>query len=121
MIQYPTMTARILVIDDDRLLRSSLKYRLSQEGYDVTTAEDGEEGLLYARRDRPDLVILDIGLPDRDGLDVARTLARSNRISPNTPGIRVCPSERARTNTEAWQPTTPLSRYSFPIPGFIIL
>lgn len=65
---------RILVVDDDTLLRRSLKYRLDQEGYAVTTAEAGEQGLSFARRDRPDLVLLDIGLPDRDGLDLARTL-----------------------------------------------
>jgi DNA-binding response OmpR family regulator len=65
---------KILVVDDDTLLRRSLKYRLDREGYAVTTAEAGEEALTYARRDRPDLVLLDIGLPDRDGLDIARTL-----------------------------------------------
>ncbi|MGE5141273.1 MAG: response regulator transcription factor [Rudaea sp.] len=70
------MNGKILVVDDDRLLRRSVKYRLAQEGYEVATAETGEEALLYARRDRPDLVLLDIGLPDRDGLDVARTLQR---------------------------------------------
>jgi DNA-binding response OmpR family regulator len=67
---------KILVVDDDTLLRRSLKYRLDREGYAVTTAQAGEEGLTAARRDRPDLVLLDIGLPDCDGLDLARTLQR---------------------------------------------
>lgn len=67
---------KILVVDDDQLLRRSLKYRLDHEGYAVTTAEAGEQALSFARRDRPDLVLLDIGLPDRDGLDIARTLQR---------------------------------------------
>jgi DNA-binding response OmpR family regulator len=67
---------KILVVDDDQLLRRSLKFRLDHEGYAVTTAEAGEQALSYARRDRPDLVLLDIGLPDRDGLEIARTLQR---------------------------------------------
>lgn len=70
------MAQTILMVDDDARLRPILKYRLEQEGYSVTAAESGEEALLFARRDRPDLVLLDIGLPDRDGLEVARTLQR---------------------------------------------
>ncbi len=73
MYSKPT---KILVVDDDALLRRSLKYRLEREGYSVITAEQGGEALSFARRDRPDLILLDIGLPDRDGLDVARTLQR---------------------------------------------
>lgn len=74
------MATKILVVDDDNLLRRSLQYRLSREGYAVTTAEGGNEALTFARRDRPDLVLLDIGLPDRDGLDVARTLQHELNI-----------------------------------------
>lgn len=69
-----TIAAKILLVDDDALLRRSLKVRLEREGYAVTTAENGEEGLACARRDRPDLILLDIGLPDSDGLSLARTL-----------------------------------------------
>jgi DNA-binding response OmpR family regulator len=70
------MTTRILVVDDDALVRHTIKYRLEREGYAVTTAENGEEALTFARRDQPDLIVLDIGLPDRDGLDVARIIQR---------------------------------------------
>jgi DNA-binding response OmpR family regulator len=70
------MTTKILVVDDDALVRRSLKYRLEREGYAVATAENGDEALMCARRDRPDLILLDVGLPMRDGLDVARTLQR---------------------------------------------
>jgi DNA-binding response OmpR family regulator len=70
------MAAKILVVDDDTLLRRSLKYRLEHEGYAVITADSGEDALTSARRDLPDLILLDIGLPDRDGLNVARTLQR---------------------------------------------
>jgi len=70
------MPAKILVVDDDALLRRSLKYRLEREGYSVVTADSGDEGISLARADHPDLILLDIGLPDRDGLDVARTVQR---------------------------------------------
>lgn len=74
------MTKRILLVDDDVLLRQSVKFRLEQDGFDVVSATDGEDALTFARRDRPDLVLLDIGLPGRDGLDVARTLQREMNV-----------------------------------------
>jgi DNA-binding response OmpR family regulator len=70
------MSGKILLVDDDALLRRSLKYRLEREGYFVTTTENGEEALTCARRDHPDLILLDIGLPGQDGLTVARTLEK---------------------------------------------
>lgn len=72
--------SKILIVDDDALLRRSVKYRLEREGYVVTTAETTEEGLVLARHDHPDLILLDIGLPDQDGLEVARTLQREMRV-----------------------------------------
>jgi two-component system response regulator RegX3 len=74
------MTIRILVVDDDALVRRSLKYRLEREGYTVATAETGDEALACARRDQLDLIVLDIGLPDRDGLDVARVIQREMNV-----------------------------------------
>lgn len=71
---------KILVVDDDALLRRSLKHRLEREGYAAVTVETGEEALTIVRRDPPDLILLDIGLPERDGLDIARTLQRELNI-----------------------------------------
>jgi DNA-binding response OmpR family regulator len=68
------MKTRILVVDDDALVRRSLKYRLEREGYAVTSCESAADVLPTARRNSPNLVLLDIGLPDGSGLDVARTL-----------------------------------------------
>ncbi len=73
------MAAKILLADDDLVLRRTLKYRLEREGYSVIAVETGEEALTAARRDRPDLILLDIGLPGQDGLSVARTLQREMR------------------------------------------
>lgn len=68
------MKTHVLVVDDDALVRRSLKYRLEREGYTVTSVETARDALSSARHDAPNLVLLDIGLPDKSGLDLARTL-----------------------------------------------
>lgn len=64
----------ILVIEDERPIRLFLKASLSNEGYRVSEAISGDEGLRMASVQPPDLVILDLGLPDRDGQDVLKRL-----------------------------------------------
>jgi len=72
---------RILVIDDDRSLRDALRRALALAGYDVQTAEGGQHGLTQVASGTPDAVVLDIGLPDIDGLEVCRRLRRTgNRV-----------------------------------------
>ena len=66
------MTRHILIVDDDDLLRRSLAFNLEQAGYRASNAENAEDAFLLARRDPPDLVLLDIGLPGMDGLDALR-------------------------------------------------
>jgi DNA-binding response OmpR family regulator len=68
------MARKILLVDDDTLLRRSLAFNLERAGYSVTTAANAEDGLAIVRKDRPDLVVLDIGLPGMDGLDALRNL-----------------------------------------------
>jgi len=63
------MAIHILLVDDDALLRRSLAYNLEQAGYRVSTEATAEDALAVAQRHRPDLVILDIGLPGMDGRD----------------------------------------------------
>jgi DNA-binding response OmpR family regulator len=72
----------VLVVEDDPVLRSTLAYNLSREGFRVLTAADGEIGLDLARRerDRLDLVLLDIMLPGIDGFQVLRLLRRDSDI-----------------------------------------
>jgi DNA-binding NtrC family response regulator len=64
----------ILIIDDDTLIRKTLSGHLSKQGFDVRAAADGEAGLQAYDEMSPDLVLLDIRLPDTDGLDVLRRL-----------------------------------------------
>jgi DNA-binding response OmpR family regulator len=66
------MATHILVVDDDALLRRSLSLQLEQAGYRVSAAENAEDALAVAQRDRPQLILLDIGLPGMDGLQAMR-------------------------------------------------
>ena len=70
----------ILVVDDDDLLRESVRARLLEDGYNVSVAANGDAALSTASRNPPDLVLLDIGLPDSDGLDVCRALQRDRAV-----------------------------------------
>jgi two-component system, OmpR family, response regulator MprA len=72
---------RILVVDDDRALRDAVRRALTLGGYEVDLAECGHAGLDLARTRAPDAVLLDVGLPDLDGLAVCRALRREgNRV-----------------------------------------
>jgi two-component system, OmpR family, KDP operon response regulator KdpE len=64
----------VLVIEDDAALRSMLRMLLEAQHYRVTAAETGQRGILEARNHRPDLVIVDLGLPDMDGTSVIREI-----------------------------------------------
>lgn len=72
--------ARILIIDDERAIRRFLNTILQAHGYEVFAANDGEEGLLGVAQHRPDLVILDLGLPGIDGIEVTRRLREWTNI-----------------------------------------
>jgi DNA-binding response OmpR family regulator len=69
---------KILVVDDEAVLVETIAYNLEQAGYQVLTAADGGSALEAARRETPDLVILDLMLPEMDGLEVCRQLRREH-------------------------------------------
>jgi two-component system alkaline phosphatase synthesis response regulator PhoP len=73
---------RILIVDDEPKIVRGLKPYFRQAGFEVLGAYDGQEALLAARRDRPDLIVLDLMLPEMDGLDVARTLRQEGNFVP---------------------------------------
>ena len=72
---------RVLIVDDDRALRDALRRALVLGGYETVPVESGEAALAEVARSEPDAVVLDIGLPDIDGLEVCRRLRGSgNRV-----------------------------------------
>lgn len=74
------MSSKILVVDDEPTLIETVGYNLRKAGYLVCSATDGPGGLAAARREQPDLVILDLMLPGMDGLDVCRHLRRESAV-----------------------------------------
>src|SRR6185503_20166193 len=86
----------ILVVDDEPQIAQIAKDYLQHAGYAVITAGDGSEALALARERRPDLVVLDLGLPTLDGLDVARRLQRDRSIPIIMLTARVEESDRLK-------------------------
>ena len=78
--------SKILVIDDDRSIRETLDLYLTEEGYEVVTAATGTEGLNRFVETSPDVVILDIRLPDVDGFTVLEDLRLRCRVSDSRSG-----------------------------------
>jgi DNA-binding response OmpR family regulator len=75
-------TVRIVVIEDEGKVAQALKEGLERERHDVTIARSGEEGYFLVRSAEPDLVLLDLMLPHRDGLEILATLRRENKVLP---------------------------------------
>jgi two-component system response regulator MprA len=73
---------RILVIEDDDDVRAAIRRALLLAGYEIIQASTGQEGLERARTDVPDAIVLDLGLPDIDGIEVCRTLRRAGDRTP---------------------------------------
>ena len=74
--------AKILVIDDEQSIRDLLDRLLRRKGYYVVLAESGRKGLELFRRERPDVIVLDLKMPEMDGLTVLRQIRSLNRSQP---------------------------------------
>ncbi|HZB93001.1 MAG TPA: response regulator [Stellaceae bacterium] len=72
--------ATILVVDDEPAIRRLLRTSLTAQGYDVVEAEGGQEALAAVAREKPDLIILDLGLPDLGGIEVIRVLRQQSSL-----------------------------------------
>ena len=73
---------RILVIEDDDEVRAAIRRALMLGGYEIILAQTGSEGLSRAQNDVPDAIVLDLGLPDIDGIEVCGTLRRAGNRTP---------------------------------------
>jgi len=74
------MREKILVVEDDAAIREALSYNLNREGYEVESAGDGAQAIKTARSSKPDLIVLDLMLPELDGFDVTRTLRKESSV-----------------------------------------
>lgn len=75
-----TTTQKVLVVEDEPALVDTLSYSLARQGYDVRTATDGAKALEVARKEQPDLVVLDVMLPTLDGFEVCRILRQEMSV-----------------------------------------
>jgi len=76
------VAATILIVEDEFAVARGIQYALQQEGYEVTVARSGEEGLEFAISQAPDLIVLDVRLPEMDGFEVLRRLRAAGTKSP---------------------------------------
>ncbi len=75
------MKAHILCIDDEQDILTGLRFTLEKEGYHVATATSGEEGLVKMRENMPDLIVLDLMLPGKDGLTICKEIRADSKLS----------------------------------------
>jgi len=76
------LNKKILIAEDDRSLLTALQEKFTNEGFSVVTALDGEEGLIVAEKEKPDLLLLDIKMPKIDGITMARKLKENGINAP---------------------------------------
>ncbi len=76
------MSKKVLVVDDEQSIVTLLQYNLEQAGFEVITANDGEEGMKKALDEQPDLMILDLMLPKMDGMEVCKQLRQQKMMTP---------------------------------------
>lgn len=93
---------RVLLVEDDRLLRKACEASLKQQGFDVLTATDGEEGLALALSGRPALVLLDLLMPKMPGIAVLEAL-KSNEATSSIPVVILSNSSREEDKRRAME------------------
>lgn len=99
-----TTKANIIIIEDEKNICSFIEHILEPQGYRVITANTGREGLQYITSEHPDVILLDLGLPDMDGLKLIEQV-RSWSITPIIV-ISARTLEKARSQPLIWVPMT---------------
>ncbi len=95
----PTRVRRVLIADDESTIRHLLELNLRAEGMEVVVCADGDSAYAAARQDPPDLLILDVMMPGRDGLQLLRDLRRD----PRTAHLPVILLTAKATDAEVWE------------------
>ncbi|HHJ7559639.1 TPA: response regulator YycF [Streptococcus pyogenes] len=70
----------MLIVDDEKPISDIIKFNLTKEGYDIVTAFDGREAVTIFEEEKPDLIILDLMLPELDGLEVAKEIRKTSHV-----------------------------------------
>ena len=76
-----TMAKTILIVEDDKFLRELIVQKLLKEGYDISEAIDGEEGIKKIKTEKPDLILLDLILPGIDGFEVLSRMKADEKLA----------------------------------------
>ncbi len=74
------MMKKIIIVEDEEILRNLLQKKLTEEGYQVGVAEDGEDGLSKIRADKPDLILLDIIMPKMNGIEMLEEMVKDESL-----------------------------------------
>ena len=76
------MNKKILIVEDSKSYLLIISQKLTEEGFDVVTAENGEEGLVAVKNEKPDLILLDIDMPVMDGITMSKELKKTGNEAP---------------------------------------
>lgn len=90
------MSLKIVIVDDEVAIRRMLRIALQSDGYVVDEAQDGEDGLATIARQQPDLIVLDLGLPDIDGHEVLKQLRSWTKVPVIVLSVRSSEQEKVR-------------------------
>ena len=74
--------AKLLIVEDEKNLRTLYKNEFTEDGYEVLVAEEGKEAVKIAERESPDLIIMDIRMPNMDGIEVMKKILEKNKDIP---------------------------------------
>ena len=100
------MSIRLLVIDDEEDIRRLVQIKLSKAGYEVTTANDGEEGIALALENKPDVVVSDVMMPGKDGYQVVAELRE--KLADNPPVMILLTAKNQKSDVMEGWPSGPM-------------
>jgi CheY-like chemotaxis protein len=101
---------RVLVVDDNPANLEIIETRLARQGYEIVTARDGDEALIAAREQTPDLILLDVMMPGKDGIQVCREL----KADPDLPFMPIILVTAKAIPTTSWPGSMPAATNTSP-------